>query len=810
MQPLLGRSDVVADERSAINVAREMHGVKTNASSNLIGLALSGGGIRSAAISIGVLQGLARRRLLSTFDYLSTVSGGSYAGAWLTAYICRQGLSTVERDLSSSGGEPFAVSYVRANCGYLRSRFELGVVYFTGFAGNAVLLLALCSLLTLLPRFWFASLRPLSDPYWHEAVIEIWGGAILAWVLVAVVAVRPAKARTAISGCTALIAAAMCTRGLAVLMHNRYLANSLDTYEIFSWPLGMAIVSCLVHVITNILLSNATTGTVLRRLFQICKNGAVCGLVTAAALLYIGLGGSSLIQGGGVEDRLLWIGVTGPSLLISAWATASVLILRSTQARDWVSSVAVSSTILARAFIWSFAWTLLSMLIWQASRICSNTTATGWLMVAACGAVALVGAAVLGLRYKTAVWAQLVIAGCALVSGSYVIALIARAQGDSIAGLEKWMPWGYYFHSGHRSVTLDLLDANWTSLAVALILTSLYVYYAAGVLNSTTVPINQLYASRISETFLRASLLSPESSGNVYGSGTCDLSMADLALVRPFPIVNMTLSLPQSREVLVERGVVAPFTVTPLHVGTERLGYSHIKHYAGDLTLARCVGVSGAAVAPTLGRHAGTLSTVSMTLLNFRLGSWFTNPRFARTPTWRALVPRSLVALMNEAFSLGSESSHYVHLSDGGHFDNLGIYELVARRCSIIVVFDNTFDPGLTCADLADSIRKIHIGLPRVLIEIDVTEIRNHKQHYAVGTIRNEQVGETGVLIYVKSSLTGDEPLGLTIGTHPDGDTFPHNTTSNQFFSEAQFERYRALGEHLAHSIPPEFSQVVG
>jgi predicted acylesterase/phospholipase RssA len=53
------------------------------AQKSLIGLAFSGGGIRSATFNLGVLQALARKKLLRSMDYVSTVSGGGYIGGWL-------------------------------------------------------------------------------------------------------------------------------------------------------------------------------------------------------------------------------------------------------------------------------------------------------------------------------------------------------------------------------------------------------------------------------------------------------------------------------------------------------------------------------------------------------------------------------------------------------------------------------------------------------------------------------------------------------------------------------------------------------
>src|SRR5262249_7773400 len=64
--------------------------------SQLMGLAFSGGGIRSATFNLGMLQSLARLNLLSKFDYLSTVSGGGYIGSWFIAWVNRKGMKDVE------------------------------------------------------------------------------------------------------------------------------------------------------------------------------------------------------------------------------------------------------------------------------------------------------------------------------------------------------------------------------------------------------------------------------------------------------------------------------------------------------------------------------------------------------------------------------------------------------------------------------------------------------------------------------------------------------------------------------------------
>ncbi|HTS04045.1 MAG TPA: patatin-like phospholipase family protein, partial [Candidatus Eisenbacteria bacterium] len=82
--------EVLKRERERLNKSREKRHVSPPVhEDNLIGLAFSGGGIRSATFNLGFLQALAQKGLLSKFDYLSTVSGGGYIGSWLAAFTKR-------------------------------------------------------------------------------------------------------------------------------------------------------------------------------------------------------------------------------------------------------------------------------------------------------------------------------------------------------------------------------------------------------------------------------------------------------------------------------------------------------------------------------------------------------------------------------------------------------------------------------------------------------------------------------------------------------------------------------------------------
>ena len=116
------------------NAAEEVGATVRARAANLCGLALSGGGIRSATFNLGVIQALARHRLLARFDYLSTVSGGGYIGAWLSAWIHRhaQGVTGVQQEMRDgvlgTAPEPREVGWLRDYSNYLMLR--LG--YFSG------------------------------------------------------------------------------------------------------------------------------------------------------------------------------------------------------------------------------------------------------------------------------------------------------------------------------------------------------------------------------------------------------------------------------------------------------------------------------------------------------------------------------------------------------------------------------------------------------------------------------------------------------------------------------------------------------
>ena len=240
--------------------------------------------------------------------------------------------------------------------------------------------------------------------------------------------------------------------------------------------------------------------------------------------------------------------------------------------------------------------------------------------------------------------------------------------------------------------------------------------------------------------------------------------------------------------------------------------YAFPPPYSGP-TLGLAMGISGAAASPNMGFYTSAPVAFLMTVFNVRLGQWLGNPR--HPTTWRQATPAvGLFCLVNELLGGTDDDAAFVYLSDGGHFENMGLYEMVKRRCGLVILCDAEADGKYECGGLGNAIRKCRIDMG-IDIDLDVTDITPQeignpsKKHYALGTIHYEKAdlnAPTGTIVYFKASLTGDESTDVKNyqKTHPE---FPHESTIDQWFSESQFESYRKLGYDVVTTSmqgPPE------
>jgi hypothetical protein len=224
--------------------------------------------------------------------------------------------------------------------------------------------------------------------------------------------------------------------------------------------------------------------------------------------------------------------------------------------------------------------------------------------------------------------------------------------------------------------------------------------------------------------------------------------------------------------------------------------------------------VSGAVASPNMGYHSSAPVAFLMTLFNVRLGAWLSNPgRCGYKSRGRPYPRSSFVALLYELFGLTNETSPYVYLSDGGHFENLGLYEMVLRRCRYIVVVDAGRDPECDFGDLGNAVRKIRsdLGVPITFEEVNIypkneTPQKRKPAYCAAGTIGYSAVdgvenGADGKLLYIKPAFyAADEPRDVYEYAKR-CEEFPHDSTVDQWFSESQFESYRELGHHILNKI---------
>ncbi|HEX8560256.1 MAG TPA: patatin-like phospholipase family protein, partial [Pyrinomonadaceae bacterium] len=279
-------------------------------------------------------------------------------------------------------------------------------------------------------------------------------------------------------------------------------------------------------------------------------------------------------------------------------------------------------------------------------------------------------------------------------------------------------------------------------------------------------------------------------------------------------VVNTSLNLVGGEKLAWQQRKAEPFSISPLHSGCFRLGYRRSRDYGGretgGVSIGTAAAISGAAASSNMGYYTTSpVISLLLTLFNVRLGWWLGNPGPAGAQTYQRSRPESSVApVLYEAFGLTNDRYEYVYLTDGGHFENLAVYEMILRRCRFVVVADGAQDEGYRFGDLGNAVRKIRIDLG-VPIHFPCVPIYGQKEagekgrgaYWAIGRIRYSSVDgtpeeEDGLLLYIKPAVYGDEPRDI-LEYKSNFPAFPHQSTGDQFFDEPQFESYRALGSHI-------------
>jgi hypothetical protein len=367
--------------------------------------------------------------------------------------------------------------------------------------------------------------------------------------------------------------------------------------------------------------------------------------------------------------------------------------------------------------------------------------------------------------------------------------------------------------------------------------------------------LHALYRARLIRAYLAASRPSGErvpdpftgfdETDNIYMGALRPTNPAPPASDQktPFHLINMALNLVSGRNLAWQERKAASFTVSALHAGSLFLGYRRTYvpgnagfplpkenplYYGGKrgLTLGTAMTMSGAAASPNQGYHSSPVIGFLMTLFNARLGWWLGNPGPAGHQTFHKASPTlAIKPILDELTGNTDDLNPYVYLSDGGHFENLGLYEMVLRRNRFIVVSDAGCDESCTLEDLGNAIRKIRIDLGISIefppqgfqIRSRTDALKTPSMYWAIGRIGYSNVDGSpttasspdGILLYIKPGIIGDEPQDI-YNYAAARKAFPHETTADQFFSESQFESYRALGAHVLERVASDLVKEYG
>jgi hypothetical protein len=903
----------------------------------LQGICFSGGGIRSATLNLGILQGLAKLGVLERFDYLSSVSGGGYIHEWLAAWIKREeqecqsrdglgkpparykagdGFKSVESQLVPLPSDPThpihpdPIRWLRRYSNYLTPQKGLftadtwvavaiwlrntflnqltlgsGLLFLllvldvaagpmtklpqpcsTIFAG--VLFLVATGFMAHALRKEYKRIRFLDEnpdakqvenpgTLWNENKILLYVIVpfLLAGVLQMSLAIGPQNGGASVS-CWAEIGSVFAALWVMIVLVA--LAGSAEkAYEMF-------------HGLRE---KPAGTWAKIFRALRIAVNGVGVLVLMNAAL--------SALAGTGFYLAVRWaLHCHPPDWLMSALGWPEPWRFQATFGPPLLLAVPFFALVIGAGLVgrdfpdWLREW-LARVRAW------SLLVGVGWAVLFG---IALLGPYVIewhssyektlkGVKWTTVIGWIATTAGSVFAGSSGKTNGEAKDKGSRNFSLELLAKIGPYIFvlglllalslAANRALQFaDPSDREWMDLCVVGVPLGIFLLFGWRV-DVNDFSMNSFYRNRLTRCYLGASNrtrtpnpltgFDDRDARGMQISRLCATAKPmpgdKVTFTGPIPIICTAINLSFGEDLAWQERKAASFAFTPLysgyHVGWtagkagSRLsynGYVPSSHYAvpdGGINVATAVSISGAAASPNWGYHTNPATAFLMTMFNVRLGWWLFNPRRAASagaalsappgpPEWSS--PRfAPLELTKELFGMADDTSKYVYLSDGGHFDNMGLYELVRRRCYRIVICDMEQDEAYHFEGIANAIRKCRIDFGAE-ITLDLTNLRpvapagNSVAHWALGSIRypetpeDRQVQDTheGKILYVKSSLTGatkyqdtdlpNEPADIVNYkfTH---EHFPHDTTANQWFTESQFESYRRLGYHAIDEI---------
>lgn len=881
---------------------------------SLVGLAFSGGGIRSATFNLGVIQGLARSKLLHKFDYISSVSGGGYISSWLLGWMHHQSLGSceVQRRLKNEQTAVTTVSevpeirFLRNFSNYLTPRKGLFsadfwtflAIYLRNISLNLLILFSALLALVFIPRV----------VVWIFHAIEVLENLLKASPDSPVFLPLSSQAFALYLGVISGVVGVVYLGFNMTWLEPSALGIDKDSYERFSTPQRVQFLIVLPLLFSSACLTYAflwffedydvspdswweapLLGSILYTLqwasalvvrgykrWRIARSGQptpqngpkswelLPGAMFSGAIVgFLFLPFGHLLHHGGLpiqsQQHSLWFVLTfGPPAMVGLMLVTGVLHIgllgraMSDDRREWWARLG------AHLFLYAIAWLVLfSLAIYFPGWWCRFFGGANWthrqltfssmlLWVASTAYGVLFGnSSKVGHWIPSAPWTKklphylAILTPYIFVAGFFLgLSLLGADIFNAVVG-EGFAP----------DATLDVRDLSWLLLLV------FGACLAAALLLGWRVDVNEfsihlLYRNRLVRCFLGASVPPVRPFQPFTGfSSKDDLSLADITSTtpsgkdgRPFPILNTTLNVVRGRQLALQMRKALSFSFTPLYSGFARslpgetnweMNYqlsseagpprftkplrALVKRWLNQpqrevpirgVSLGTAMAISGAAASPNMGFYSDPGVGFLLTVFDVRLGWWIGNPH--NPVAWREGRPRYGFAwLLRELLGLTNEEQAFVYLSDGGHFENLGIYELVRRRCKVIVASDVSQDPGYGGAGLRNAIERCRVDFG-VEIYIDLGNFKplgdppRSGCHYAIGNVlypanpKGEGGHErNGTLIVLKPAIASADPFDVR-GYPQTNPQFPHDTTFNQWFDEAHFENYRTLGEATA------------
>lgn len=861
---------------------------------DVTGVALSGGGIRSATFCLGVFQALAHHHLLDRIDYLSTVSGGGYFGSFLGGLFARPEIGEVghvEAVLQPDGarpsptasaaapalGLPDVLRWLRENGRYLSPNgsgdlLVGGAIMFRNWIAIHVVLvtLAVMCFLVLQSLRGMLALTPIEAVFTPLSATPTRGHAVW-W--------SPFIALPLIPLLLVAVPTAWAYWLVRATRQKKDLANPL---------VGFGIAALLAGGLTRA----SDAGTALRMLGLVVLGEVVLALAAwcLAWRRAQAVAADAAVGGVNVSEDEGFVASEEKNLL-SHWLLAGLVLAGAALVVGLVDSigqtlyVALSGTSLVQATAGLFA------------------ALAGAASVGRRIAVAL-GRGVSGgkrLKLSTSVLAGLsataIIGGVLLAVDVFSHALAWRFETPALA---PWLSWAGPpdVHASMRAVR----DVQAVSMALALAFvlslvfgrswqflngSSLHAMYSARLTRAYLGASNPRRASGAGEAVTRVRPGDNFSAADYWaapGAGTAPCEKG-----APLHLINVTVNEtvdgrsqiqqqdrkgmgmaigPCALSVGARHHAVFPShaalrfgaapTVAPA-AGTHRV-FESVAGAAGPewrggerLTVGQWVGISGAAFSTGLGARTSLGLSLLCGFANVRLGYWWESgvepaaPSAKRRPVeW--LFPLQTFLLKEFVSQFPGTAYRRWYLSDGGHFENMGGYELIRRRLPRMLIVDAEADPEYTFEGLANLVRKArldfgaeiqflsaaeldsavpethrHLFGPleelrrgrwgdepvndpvtrgrRLTIDQPVDQTRYSRAHAALGRVTwSDDPEHAAWLVYLKPTLTGDEPTDV-LEYHRGHAPFPQETTSDQFFDEAQWESYRMLGFLIADAV---------